>query len=992
MPLSDVPQALADALRDRYLLQRELGRGGMAIVYLARDLKHDREVAIKLVRPELTHALGADRFLREIRIAAHLQHPHILTLIDSGEIPSNKGSGAGSLYYVMPFVEGETLRERLTRERTLSSSETARILQQVLDALAHAHRMGIVHRDVKPENIMLTGRHALVMDFGVAKAATAAATGDTVATGLVLTTLGLAIGTPVYMSPEQAAGQSTVDARADLYAVGVMAYEMLSGAPPFTGNTPQAVLAAHVTQPPPPLQSLRPDLAPPLATAVMRCLEKDPAKRWQSAEELLAHLEAFATPGSGVTAPVGAAIKPQRRKLRPALIAAGLILAAVLGAAAWLGPVRHSQERRWARERAIPQLLAMAERGDWQPAYALARRVDALLPGDSLFNALRPRFARRVNIRTKPPGARVWRKDYPAPDSTWTLLGRTPLDSVLLALSGGGGYLNTNRLRIELPGYRTLDLVGLPFADSVMALDRADALPVEMVRVGGGQLDVFFPGFEHVPPVRLGDYLMDRFEVTNREFKRFVDSAGYRRRDLWNQPFIKDGRPISWEQAMALMTDRTGRPGPSTWEAGEYPAGGENYPVGGVSWYEAAAYAKFAGKSLPTVAHWNHAAGVFLSASIVPVSNFSGKGATPVGSSRGISLYGNYDMAGNVREWCLNAGESDRFILGGGWNDEPYQFNDAYTQPPFDRSPTNGIRLVKYLTVDSNLTRAGQPLHRAFRDFLKERPVSDPVFAAYRQLYAYDRTPLNPKVVQSVDEGDWTRELIRTNAAYAGDSLLLYLYLPKRGVKPYPAVVYFPGSNAIRDRAPQNLQWRSIDFVIKSGRAVLYPVYKGTYQRSDSLFTDVQDSSSFYRDHVIMWAKDLSRSVDYLETRPEISTGQLVYYGVSWGGAMGAIMPAVEPRIKASVLYVAGLDFERARPEVDPVNFLPRVKVPTLMLNGKYDFFFPVETSQRPMFRLLGTPPEQKRYVLEEGSHFIARTRVIQETLAWLDRYQPLPR
>jgi len=989
----DVPQALADALRDRYLLQRELGRGGMAIVFLARDLKHDREVAIKLVRPELTQALGAERFLREIRIAAHLQHPHILTLIDSGEIPSSERSGAGSLYYVMPFVEGETLRERLAREKTLSSSETARILQQVLDALAHAHHMGIVHRDVKPENIMLTGRHALVMDFGVAKAATAAATSDTVATGLVLTTLGLAIGTPVYMSPEQAAGQSTVDARADLYAVGVMAYEMLSGAPPFTGNTPQAVLAAHVTQPPPPLQSLQPDLAPPLAAAIMRCLEKDPAQRWQSAEELLAHLEAFATPGSGVTAPVGAAIKPQDRKLRPALIAAGLLLAGLLGAAAWLGPVRHSRERRWARESAIPQLLALAERGDWQPAYGLARRVDALLPGDSLFNALRPRFARRVSIHTKPPGARVWRKDYTAPDSTWTLLGRTPLDSVLLALSGGGGgYLNTNRLRIELPGYRTLDLVGLPFADSVLALDRADALPVGMVRVGGGELNVFFPGFEHVPPIQLGDYLMDRFEVTNREFKRFVDSAGYRRRELWDQPFIKDGRALSWEQAMALMTDRTGRPGPSTWEAGDYPTGGENYPVGGVSWYEAAAYARFAGKSLPTVAHWNHAAGVFLSASIVPVSNFSGQGAVPVGSSRGISLYGNYDMAGNVREWCLNASESNRFILGGGWNDEPYQFNDAYTQRPFDRSPTNGIRLVKYLTVDSNLTRAGQPLHRAFRDFLKERPVSDPVFAAYRQLYAYDRTPLNPRVLESADEGDWTRELVRTNAAYAGDSLLLYLYLPKRGVKPYPAVVYFPGSNAIRDRAPQNLQWRSIDFIIKSGRAVLYPVYKGTYQRSDSLFTDVQDSSSFYRDHVIMWAKDLSRGVDYLETRPEISTGQLVYYGVSWGGAMGAIMPAVEPRIKASVLYVAGLDFERARPEVDPVNFLPRVKVPSLMLNGKYDFFFPAETSQRPMFRLLGTPPDQKRYVLEQGSHFVARTRLIQEVLAWLDKYQPLPR
>ncbi|MEO7987633.1 MAG: protein kinase [Gemmatimonadales bacterium] len=973
-----------------YTLERELGRGGMAIVYLAHDLKHDREVAIKIVRPELAVALGAERFLREIRIAAHLQHPHILTLIDSGELPSDGSSDPGSLYYVMPYVDGETLRERLTRDRRLSPGETARILQEVLDALAHAHRAGVVHRDIKPENIMLTGRHALVMDFGVAKAVTAAADGGTAA-GSTLTMLGLAIGTPTYMSPEQAAGQGTIDARADLYAVGVVAYEMLGGEPPFTGATPQSVLAAQVTKPPVSLAQVRPELPAPLVAAVMRCLEKDPANRWPSAEELLAQLETFATPGTGVTAAAADQAPRLPRTLRRALLVAGVLLATVLGVALWLGPGRHAREKSWARGQGIPRLLALAETGDWETAYTLARKVDAILPGDSLFNALRPKFARRTSIRTSPSGATVWRKDYAAPDSTWTLLGRTPLDSALLALSGSG-FGNANRLRIEAPGYRTLDLVGLPFRDSVITLDREGALPPGMVRIVGGELDVFYPGFEHVKPIRLGDYLMDRLEVTNHEFKQFVDSGGYRRRDLWEQPFVKDGRVVSWEQAISLMTDRTGRPGPSTWEAGEYPSGQESYPVGGVSWYEAVAFAKFAGNALPTVAHWNHAASVYHSASIVPLSNFSGQGAVPVGSNRGISAYGTYDMAGNVREWCLNAGGGGRFILGGGWNDQPYQFTDAYTQPPFDRSPTNGFRLVKYLTVDSNLTLAGQPLQRAWRDFLKERPIPDAIFSAYRQMYQYDRTPLDAKVLEAVDEGDWIRELVRLNAAYAGDSLLVYLYRPKRGAKPYPAVVYFPGSNAIRDRAPQNLQWRLIDFVVKSGRAVLYPVYKGTYQRSDSLFTDVQDTSNFYRDHVLMWAKDLRRGIDYLETRPDIATGQLAYYGVSWGGAMGAVMPAVEPRIKTSVLYVAGLDFERARPEVDPVNFLPRIRIPTLMLNGKYDFFFPVETSQVPMFRLLGTPPDQKRYVVEEGSHFVARTRLIQETLTWLDKYQPTPR
>lgn len=961
----------------------------MATVFLAHDIKHDRPVALKVLHPELAAALGAERFLREVRIAAHLQHPHILTLIDSGEIPGPEQRGV--LYYVMPYVDGENLRERLTRDRTLSPAETLRILHNVLDALAHAHRQKIVHRDIKPENIMVSGRHALVMDFGIAKAATAAAAAGEVVVGGTLTTLGLAIGTPSYMAPEQAAGQTTLDARADLYAVGVLAYEMLSGQPPFTGPSPQAIVAAHITRTPAPLGPLRPDLAPSFADAIMRCLEKEPDARWQSAEELLAQLESFATPGSEVTS--ASQDRSERTQMSRRWLIGAVMMALIIGGMwYWFWPKNNDRGRQWAREEAIPRMLALTERGQWDSAYVLARQVQARSPGDSVFRSLLPRFARIVNLHTDPPGATVWRKDYTAPDSTWMILGKTPLDSALLSLSGGGGLLlNANRIRIEAPGYRTLDLVGMPFGSEI-SLDRDSALPSEMVRAAGGNLTLEFPMFQHVKPLTLGDFLMDRFEVTNAEFKRFVDSGGYRRRELWEHPFVKDGRVIPWSAAMASMTDRTAQLGPSTWEGGDYPAGQEKHPVAGVSWYEAAAFAKFAGKSLPTVFHWNRAATVRNSAWIVPLSNFSGQGTRPVGTSPNISGFGTYDMAGNVREWCLNAAGSDRFILGGGWTDHSFQFNDSYTQAPFDRSAANGIRLVKYLGEDPNLGKAGESLDRVWRDFLKERPVPDPVFAAYLQMYHYDRTPLNAKLVESVDEGDWVRELVRMDAAYADDSLLAYVYLPKRGVKPYPAVVYFPPGSAIRGLAPQNLDLRSIDFVIKSGRAVLYPLYKGTYQRRDSLQSDTQDSTNLYRDHVVMWAKDLGRGIDYLETRPDVATDKLAFYGLSWGGQLGALMPAVEPRIRVSVLVVAGLDFPRTRPEVEPLNFVTRVRIPTLMLNGRYDFFFPVESSQLPMFRLLGTPPDQKRHVIEEGSHFLPRARMIQETLAWLDKYQPKPK
>jgi pimeloyl-ACP methyl ester carboxylesterase len=279
---------------------------------------------------------------------------------------------------------------------------------------------------------------------------------------------------------------------------------------------------------------------------------------------------------------------------------------------------------------------------------------------------------------------------------------------------------------------------------------------------------------------------------------------------------------------------------------------------------------------------------------------------------------------------------------------------------------------------------------RRFRDLLHVRPVGDAVFAAYREMYDYDRTPLHPRSIETIDEGEWTRELVRIDAAYGGDSLLVYLYLPKRRPHPAPAVVFFPPGSAVAFPTLPEGETNSFDFILRTGRIVLYPVFKGTHQRRDSLRSDSPDSTNFYRDHVVMWGKDLRRAIDYLETRPEASTAQLAYYGISWGGEMGALLPAIEPRIRVSVLQVAGIGFSAVQPEVDPVNYLPHVTIPTLMINGRYDFYFPVATSQIPMFRLLGTPADQKKHVIEEGSHFVPRVRLIQEALAWLDRYQPM--
>jgi serine/threonine-protein kinase len=315
--MTDVLARLATALADRYGVERELGAGGMATVYLAHDLRHDRDVAIKVLHPDLGAALGGERFLSEIRTTARLQHPHILPLLDSGE-------AAGLLYYVMPYVTGETLRDRLARERQLPLDDALRIAREVADALGEAHRHGIVHRDIKPENILLHGGHAIVADFGIALAVQSAG-------GHRLTQTGLSLGTPQYMSPEQAMGDRAIDARSDIYSLGAVTYEMLVGDPPFGGSTVQAIVAKVLTERPTAPTAIRDTIPPSVEQAVLHSLAKLPADRFATAERFA---EALVVPDAVRTgAPVA---PPQTARVRRtlasdvAVLAAGMFLAGVV--------------------------------------------------------------------------------------------------------------------------------------------------------------------------------------------------------------------------------------------------------------------------------------------------------------------------------------------------------------------------------------------------------------------------------------------------------------------------------------------------------------------------------------------------------------------------------------------------------------------------------------------------------------------------------------
>jgi serine/threonine-protein kinase len=320
---------LQGALADRYRIEREIGAGGMATVYLAQDLRHDRKVALKLMRPELSAVIGAERFLAEIKLTANLQHPHILPLFDSGEAD-------GCLFYVMPFIEGESLRERLSREKQLPVGDAVRIATEVASALDYAHRHHVVHRDIKPENVLLHDGQALVADFGIALAASKAG-------GSRMTETGMSLGTPHYMSPEQAMGEREITARSDVYALGAMLYEMLTGDPPFTGSTAQAVVARVLTEAPRPIVPQRHTIPPHVEAAVLTALEKLPADRFASAAEFAEALggRGYVPALPPATAAPARAAAPLRRRGDPVTFALlGLAVVATAAALwAWLRPI-----------------------------------------------------------------------------------------------------------------------------------------------------------------------------------------------------------------------------------------------------------------------------------------------------------------------------------------------------------------------------------------------------------------------------------------------------------------------------------------------------------------------------------------------------------------------------------------------------------------------------------------------------------------------------
>jgi serine/threonine protein kinase/dienelactone hydrolase len=966
--MTDSASRVGQTLAHYHILEK-LGGGGMGIVYKAEDTELGRFVALKFLPDELAKDPQAlERFRREARAASQLNHPNICTVYEIG-------NSDGRSFLAMEFLDGNILK-RTIADKPLPVDQVLDLSVQLAEGLAAAHAKGIVHRDIKPTNVFVTSHgHIKILDFGLAKispflqnfASPEKASQSTVVIDTNLTSPGTTLGTVAYMSPEQALGEP-LDARTDIFSFGVVLYEMATGTLPFSGSSTASIFDKILHKDPVPATQKNHALPPELGKIIDRALAKKRDKRYQSAQEIVDALKSLRQSTTGPV-PIAQAVRKPKFLVPAALACLALVLVA-----AWF--IRRNQGIRWVHETAIPQIeqLSMAWKG--MDAYNLLQQAKRYAPGDPALAHLEAKIGFELKIHSQSPGADVYVRDYNEPQAPWHYLGKTPLENFRLPRA-------FYAFRISKDGFETVFTSG-PSGDdhlSGIVLDPVGTLPPGMVRVPAGEVDPTGQA-----NTKLDSFFIDKFEVTNQQYKKFVDAGAYQDPKYWKFSFVKDGRTLSFHEAMQLFRDRTDRPGPSTWELGTFAGGEEEFPVSGVSWYEAAAYAEFSGKTLPTIFHWYRAASMGLFSDILQNSNFSRKGPAKAGSYSGLGPYGTYDMAGNVKEWCLNPLADSKFILGGASNDPPYMYQEPDAHPPFDRSATNGFRLVKLTgssPIPESLT-AAVSFERA--DYRKFKPVSDSVFQMYEHMYAYDRSPLDAKVESEDDSSPyWRKQRVSFNATYGNkERVPAYVFLPKNVVPPYQTVVYFPHSGAQDHHSLEESQIRMIDFVVKSGRALMFPIYKDTYER---LGTPPDPGTIAERDEIIQQADDLRRSVDYLETRDDINHDKLAFFAISWGGGLFPIMTALEKRFKVIAIWSGGCDTFKVLPEADPMNFAPRVKAPVLMINGRYDFVFPLETCQEPLFRALGSPAADKKHILYDTGHMPAELPIMKETLDWLDHY-----
>lgn len=686
---------------------------------------------------------------------------------------------------------------------------------------------------------------------------------------------------------------------------------------------------------------------------------------------VIPEVERFESPSASKPSVEGADSTPDDSSARPrATPWMAAVVAVVLAGAWWL----HGADQRWLENELLPAVDRQVEQ-DVTAAWRLVREARERVPDDPRLEQLWLDLSLPVPLNSEPEGALVEVADYGPGPADWVPLGTTPLDDVRLPLAA-------LRFRVSKPDYATRVVAPhvLPFAET-FRLHPIDDVPEGMVFVPPGPVRYFNQRHD------LAGFWIDRFEVTNSDYMEFMDAGGYSNPALWPDQVEADGATIDRAELLTRLVDGTGMPGPSTWALGTFPEGEGDHPVDGVSWFEASAYAQWAGKSLPTAFHWYRAAGqggtqAALFSDVLPASNFGDEGTRPVGETGGLGPYGTYDMAGNVREWSRTTSGLRRYAMGAAWNENSYQFTDWQVYEPLSRPEGAGFRLM-----DSR-----EPLDEAVLADVRiappttAEPVDDATFEIYARLFDYDDTALNAEVIDVDDShAAWRRERIEFDAAYGGERVILQMFLPKAVEPPYQTVVHFPGGDARLLGDSHDAGLLHVEPFLRTGRAVAYPVFKGTFERGP-----IPPSGPIgLRDLVVQQVKDLRRTLDYLETRDDVDSERLAFHAVSYGASRAPFVLAVEPRFQAAMLVSTGLSpTEHLPPEIHQVDYLARVTLPVLLVTGRNDLTMSFEQAQRPFFEHLATPDPDKDHIALDSGHLPpGYVELARHLVRWTDRW-----
>ena len=1027
----DVPVVIEKpgSLIGPYKLLQVIGEGGMGVVYMAEQTEPvRRRVALKLVRPNLDTNDVVARFDAERQALAMMDHPNVAKVFDAGT------SNSGRPYFVMELVKGVPITQ-YSDEHRLNTQERLELFVYVCRGVQHAHQKGIIHRDLKPSNVLVAEYDhtpvVKIIDFGVAKATNQELTDKT-----LFTQFGQIVGTLDYMSPEQAKlNQLDIDTRSDIYSLGILLYELLTGSTPIEkgrlreSGLEEILRVIREEDPPRPSTRLSTSDALPALAAnrntdptklagqlredldwiAIKAMAKDRADRYQTAEALALDIERHLN-CQPIEARRPSLIGRARRFVKRnqfAVVATVLVLAATsslstLGIFARHSQVRHAQQqaeldaseaekkrieqqsraRTHAQRVVIPKIHDLIEARRPVEAYLLANEVQDVLADDREYMELRQGMTTTVSFHTKPDGTTVSYRDAENPTGPWVVAGQTPLIDVELPHGDP-------RLRFACEGYTPVETQSTLqnfFVQQLLSVDRAiDG----MTWVTGQE-----PGHWNQLPEAIATFYIDQYEVSNDEYYEFVSTGGYKNPIYWESlEFVRDGDPIPWNEAVQDFVDASGLPGPSTWKDGRPPVGKGQYPVTGISWFEAMAYAQFRNKSLPTVSHWRWAAYSLVPGITTSLCNFSGQGLSARGEFDGIGRFEVYDMAGNAKEWCLNEfGDGRHCLCGGAWNEPDYSSSYVDHDSSWNRKDTYGFRCVAYLSDQAPEKKAREPYSPPPRYQGPERHPLDNLTNWYR----YDRNlPLNVKVLQtsSVDPApDYRYEIVRIDAAYNQERFDLHILLPQQVKNSYETVVYVPGMGSFQRDGQFRLDKNSTGHqyclkLVDTGRLVCIPVLKAAYERGDgtSVAQRWNTAPLQQRDNMIACCKDVSRTIDYLVTRPDVDAQRIVYFGISYGGCLGPACIVTDSRIDAALLMSAGYwpqEWHDKMPEVDSYQFFPHVKIPVLMINGSMDSIFPVESRQMPMFEDLGS--KNKEHFVVAAGHLPRPHKVLETMDKWL--------